>query len=115
MRHGIRFRPIKDTDASLPITSESGVIWLCDYAVIHPWWELGVKGTLKPYVSLNDRQETRWYNLEAYNLVIDGLSAGDIEINMERMAHSLIKFEFTPDLGSTGLLNVEMNAVSIGG
>ena len=106
---------IKDGDSSLPITGDIAQIWLCDYLVIRPWWELGVKGTLNFEVSLNDKQETRWYTLEAYDQVLDGLSAGDIEINMERMAHSLIRAVFTPALGSTGLINVEMNAKSIGG
>jgi len=117
MRHAIRgFEMVKDGDASLAITSEQARIWLCDYLAVRPWWSLGVKGTLKFYVSLNfDTDKIRWYNLEAYNQVIDGLSAGDIEINMERMAHSLIRAVFTPAVGSTGLLNIEMNAVSIGG
>jgi len=116
MKHVIRgFKMIEDGDASLAITGGQAQIWLCDYLVIRPWWELGVKGTLSFQVSLNDKQETRWYTLEDYNTVIDGLSAGDLEINMERMAHSLIRAVFTPSVGSTGKLNIEMNAKSIGG
>ena len=106
---------IKDGDSSASITSSAAQIWLCDYLVIRTWWASGVKGTLAFEVSLNDKDETRWYTLDNYTQTLDGLTSRDIEINMERMAHSLIRAVFTHSTGSTGLLNVEMNAKSIGG
>lgn len=116
MKHAIKgLMMIEDGNSALTLTGKPAKIFLCDYLVMRAWWELGVKGTITFEVSLNDESgKIRWYELENYAQVIDGLSSGEIEINMERMAHALIRPIFTPN-GGTGLLNIEMNGKSIGG
>jgi hypothetical protein len=106
---------IKNGDMALTITGKEARVLLCDYAIFHAKWAgSGVSGKIKFEVSLSSApNEIEWYELESeeYDIATD---SGDCELNLERLAHGLIRAKYVPTLGN-GVINIKMNAKSIGG
>jgi hypothetical protein len=114
MKHFVEgFKSIKNGDASGNLTGNHLKCILLDYAIAFVEWTGTAAGTLTFEVSMSSESgDVKYYTLDdvTYSIVSGG---GNVEINLERLCHGLIRPVFTHTSG-TGSLNVTINGKSIG-